>query len=166
MVTRRLASRSAALLSLVLASAVGLAFAQGWRGKGHGGDGNLWLLARAGGVSQATLASSFHGNSTLQGDFTSLKSARQTLISCLTTTPGSCSSQINGYAKAQSQLTTDKMNAWATVFAGAPNLSNASTLVGQLQQLQSQEQNLRQQRHQILKGVFGGSSGSGSTATE
>ena len=157
MITKRTASRSAVTLGLILAASVGLAFAYGWGG--HARDGSLPLLARAAGVSRSTIASTFHGNTTLQNDFSALHSMHQTAISCLVssavTSSGGCTSAISAYATAQAKMTTDKMTAWQTVFAGAPNLSNATTVLGELQSLQAQEKNLREQRHQILKAILG-----------
>ncbi len=167
---KRKVSRMAATIGVVLAATCGLALAQGWHGHGgggRGGDGQLFLLARAAGVSKSTLASAFHGNTTLHNDFSTLRSAHQAVISCLVSAPSTstCGSAITAYETAQTQLTKDKLAAWQGVFAAAPNLSNASTVLGQLQALKTQEHALQEQKHQILKGIFGAqTSGAGPDA--
>ncbi len=163
---KRRVSRVATTIGVVLAATCGLALAShGWHGHGgggRGGDGQLFLLARAAGVSKSTLASTFHGNTTLQGDFSALRTAHQAVISCLVSsavTSGGCSSAITAYETAQTKLTADKMTAWQGVFAAASNLGNASSVLTQLQALKTQEHALQQQKHQILKGIFGAQAG-------
>jgi hypothetical protein len=157
-------SRVATAIGVVLAATCGLALAShGWHGHGgggRGGDGQLFLLARAAGVSKSTLASAFHGNTTLHQDFSTLRSDRQAVISCLLSTPSNCTTPISNYEGAQTKLTADKMAAWQGVFA-APglNLANASSVLTQLQALKTQEHALQQQKHQILKGIFGAQAG-------
>lgn len=167
MSVKRKVSRVATAIGVVLAATCGLALAShGWHGHGgggRGGDGQLFLLARAAGVSKSTLASTFHGNTTLQGDFSALRTAHQGVISCLVSsavTSGGCASAITAYETAQTKLTADKMAAWQGVFA-APglNLANASSVLTQLQALKTQEHALQQQKHQILKGIFGAQAG-------
>ena len=121
---KRKVSRMAATIGVVLAATCGLALAQGWHGHGgggRGGDGQLFLLARAAGVSKSTLASAFHGNTTLHNDFSTLRSAHQAVISCLVSAPSTstCGSAITAYETAQTQLTKDKLAAWQGVFAAA-----------------------------------------------
>ena len=87
MSVKRKVSRVATAIGVVLAATCGLALAShGWHGHGgggRGGDGQLFLLARAAGVSKSTLASAFHGNTTLHQDFSTLRTAHQGVISCL-----------------------------------------------------------------------------------
>ena len=164
-------SRVAAAIGVVLAATCGLALAShGWHGHGgggRGGDGPLFLLARAAGVSKTTLASTFHGNTTLHSDFSTLRTDRQAMISCLVssnmTSQGGCTTAISNFEGAQAQLTKDKLAAWQGVFAAAPNLGNASTVLAQLQALKTQEHALQEQMHQILKGIFGAQTGGTST---
>jgi hypothetical protein len=164
------ASWVAAATGVVLAATCGLALAShGWHGHGdggRGGDGPLFLLARAAGVSKTTLASTFHGNTTLHSDFSTLRTDRQAMITCLVSsavTSGGCTTAISNFEGAQAQLTKDKLAAWQGVFAAAPNLGNASTVLAQLQALKTQEHALQEQKHQILKGIFGAQTGGTST---
>ncbi len=168
MSVKRKVSRVATAIGVVLAATCGLALAShGWHGHGggrRGGDGQLFLLARAAGVSKSTLASTFHGNTTLQGDFSALRTAHQAVISCfvsssVTPANGGCASAITAYETAQTKLTADKMTAWQGVFAAASNLGNASSVLTQLQALKTQEHALQEQKHQILKGIFGAQAG-------
>jgi hypothetical protein len=167
MIGKRKASRVATAIGVVLAATCGLALAQGWPGHGgRGGDRQLFLLARAAGVSKSTLASTFHGNTTLHNDFSTLRNDRQALINCLASTnvtsTGGCTTAIGNFEAAQAQLTKDKLAAWQGVFAAAPNLGNASTVLTQLQALKTQEHALQEQKHQILKGIFGAQTGGAS----
>lgn len=168
MSVKRKVSRVATAIGVVLAATCGLALAShGWHGHGgggRGGDGQLFLLARAAGVSKSTLASAFHGNTTLHQDFSTLRTAHQGVISCLVSsavTSGGCATAIATYEGAQAQLTKDKLAAWQGVFAAASptNLANASSVLAQLQALKTQEHALQQQKHQILKGIFGAQAG-------
>ncbi|HXW85596.1 MAG TPA: hypothetical protein VEJ86_14415 [Candidatus Binataceae bacterium] len=152
--------RAAVLGGAIVLGTGSLALAHGFGGHGHHGhDDGLGLLARAAGVSGSSIGSTFHNNATLQKDFAAVKSAHTALVSCLVTTPSSCTSDITALATAQAQLTTDKMTAWQGLFTSAPNLSNANTVLGELNNLKSQEKALHQQKWQILQGVFGNNKG-------
>jgi hypothetical protein len=134
-----------ALSIAVLAVTSGAAFAHGPGGRG--GDGELFLLAKAAGVSHQTIASAFKSDTALKTDHTNVKNARKALVTCLVS-GASCSTQISAYTGALEALEQEKMNVWQGIFKGAPNLSNASTVLGQLEQLHAQ-------RQAIFKEIFG-----------
>jgi hypothetical protein len=162
MVGKRKASWVAAATGVVLATTCGLALAQGWHrhGGGPGGDGKLFMLAKVAGVDHSQMHTAFKGDSALKPDFESVKSTHQALVACLVSGTGSCDSQITAFASAQQALTTEKYKVWEGLFKGAPNAGKATTLLGQMQQLQ-------QQRHAMFQAAFGGTSpDASSTPTE
>jgi hypothetical protein len=162
MVGKRKASWVAAATGVVLAATCGLALAQGWHrhGGGSGGDGKLFMLAKVAGVDHSQMHTAFKGDSALKPDFESVKSTHQALVACLVSGTGSCDSQITAFASAQQALTTEKYKVWEGLFKGAPNAGKATTLLGQMQQLQ-------QQRHAMFQAAFGGTSpDASSTPTE
>ena len=149
-----------AALSGALVLATGsLALAHGGFSGHRGHHMQLGLLARAAGVSRSDIGSAFHGNQTLESDFAAVKSAHTALINCLVSpmvqSSGGCGGDISALANAQAKLSTDRLTAWEGLFAKAPNLSNANTVLGELNNLKTQEQALHQQKHQILSSVFG-----------
>jgi hypothetical protein len=162
MVGKRKASWVAAATGVVLAATCGLALAQGWHrhGGGPGGDGKLFMLAKVAGVDHSQMHTAFKGDAALKPDFESVKSTHQALVACLVSGTGSCDSQITAFAMAQQALTMEKYKVWEGLFKGAPNAGKATTLLGQMQQLQ-------QQRHAMFQAAFGGTSpDSSSTPTE
>jgi hypothetical protein len=162
MVGKRKASWVAAATGVVLAATCGLALAQGWHGHrgGSGGDGKLFMLAKVAGVDHSQMHTAFKGDTALKPDFESVKSTHQALVACLVSGTGSCDSQITAFASAQQALTMEKYKVWEGLFKGAPNAGKATTLLGQMQQLQ-------QQRHAMFQAAFGGTSpDSSSTPTE
>ena len=154
MAGKRKVTRVAAAVGVVLAATCGLALAQGWHGHGGGpgGDGHLFMLARVAGVAHSKMHTAFKGDANLKTDFANVKSTHQALIACLAS-GGTCDSQISAFAAAQQALTVEKYTVWEGLFKGAPNTSKATTLLGQMQQLQ-------QQRHAIFQQAFGSQAGS------
>ncbi len=125
-----------------------------------GGDGDLWLLAHAAGLSRSQIATAFKNDSTLKTDRSNLRSVREALTTCLVS-GSSCASQISAYASAHQALAQEEMTVWGTLFQGAPNAKQAATVLNQLRQLQAQ-------RKQIFQQVFDSTSSptsDGSTAT-
>jgi hypothetical protein len=134
----------------------GAASAHGKGGHQCGGDGNLWLLARAAGLSRSQIATAFKNDSNLKTDRSNLRIAREALTTCLVS-GSSCPSQISAYASAHQTLAQERMTVWGTLFPGAPNAKQAATVFNQLKQLQAQ-------RKQIVQQAFG-STGSDSSPT-
>ncbi|GEM_PF-1568616 len=140
----------------ILAAASGLVLAQGFGHPGGGGHG-MWLLARAAGLNHSQIASAFANDANLATDRANLKSAHDAMMSCLvsnTVTSSGCSSQISAFSNALQAMTQERMTVWQNLFRTAPNLSQASTVYSQLQQLRSQ-------KRQILQSVLGSSAGEG-----
>jgi hypothetical protein len=159
MVGKRKASWVAAATGAVLAATCGLALAQGWHGHGGRGDGKLFVLAKVAGVDHSQMHTAFKGDTALKPDFESVKSTHQALVSCLVSGSGSCDSQIAAFANAQQALTTEKYKVWEGLFKGAPNVSKATAMLGQMQQLE-------QQKHAMFQQAFGsGASESPDAAT-
>jgi hypothetical protein len=119
--------------------------------RGRGGERNMWLLARAGGLSRDQIVSAFRNDSSLKADFSNLQSARQTMVGCIVS-GGSCTSQISNYSSAQQALTQEKMTVWQNLFKNAPNPKQASTVLGELEDLHAK-------RRQIFQQVIGSGSG-------
>jgi hypothetical protein len=152
MVGKRKGSWVAAATGAVLVATSGLALAQGWGG--HGGrDRKLFVLAKVAGIDHSQMHTAFKSDAALKPDFESVKSTHQALISCLVSGSGSCDSQIAAFASSQQALTTEKYKVWEGLFKGAPNASKATTLLGQMQQLE-------QQKHAMFQQAFGSSAGS------
>jgi hypothetical protein len=150
----RTASLIGGILVVATAAICGQALARGPKGHGGGGqDGQLWLLARAAGVPRTQIMTAFHNDANLKTDFTNVRNTRQALQACLLSSPNTCSSQIAAYGSAVQALSQERMNVWATVFAGASNLQQAATVQGQLEQLHAQ-------RKQIFQQIFGSSESS------
>jgi hypothetical protein len=112
--------------------------------RGHGGEGNMWLLARAAGLSRDQIVSAFKSDSNLKADFANLQSARQAMVSCIVS-GGSCTSQISSYSSAQQALTQEKMNVWQNLFKSAPNPKQASTVLSELEELHAKRRQIFQQ---------------------
>jgi Spy/CpxP family protein refolding chaperone len=143
---KRLLSWSAAAAGLILAATCGVASAHGMHG-GHGGGDQMWLLARAAGLSHEQIGSAFHNDPNLKADFSNLHSAREALTSCIAK-GGSCTSEISAYASAKQALTTEKMGVWQKLFQSPnANTKQSTAVLGQLR-------NLREQRHKIFEQVF------------
>ena len=136
-------SRMAAVIGVVLAGTCGLAAAHGFGGHGgpRGGDGHLFLLARAAGVDHAKIRAAFMKDANLKTDFAKLRSAHQSLISCLAS-GGACDKQISGYANAKHDLTVEKMTVWESLFKNAPNTKQSTAVLGRMQQIQQQKRAL------------------------
>jgi len=159
----RTASLIAGVLVVATAAIYGQALARGPKGHGGGGhDGQLWLLARAAGLTRTQITTAFQNDTNLKSDFSNVRSTLQAVQSCLLSTPNTCSSQITAYGSALQTASQERMTTWANLFASAPNLTQASTVQGQLQQL-------RAQRKQIFQQIFGSSAssttGGGSSTT-
>jgi len=125
------------LVGVVAASAPGWAF-------GHRRETNMWLLARAAGLSRDQIVAAFRNDPNLKTDITNAHKARQAMVSCIVSA-GSCTNQISTYANAQQALTQERMNIWQGLFKDAPNPKQAATVLGELQHLQSQRRQIYQQ---------------------
>jgi hypothetical protein len=156
MVGKRKVSWVAVATGVVVAMTCGLALAQGWHGHsgGPGGDAKLFILAKVAGVDHSQMHTAFKGDAALKPDFESVKSTHQALTSCLVSGTGSCDSQIAAFASAQQALTTEKYKVWEGLFKGAPNAGKATTMLGQMQQLE-------QQKHAMFQQAFGDKAGGG-----
>ena len=158
MVRRRAVTGIVAAVGIALAATYGLALAQGWGGHGGPGHGDrvLGLLARAGSVSGSTIKSAFQSKAaTLKSDFQALHTAKQNLINCLIGgNASSCSTQISAYETAQQTIESDKISIWQGIF------SDPSFKASQAQSTWQSLQSLEQQKHALLKGIFGSSNGS------
>ncbi len=137
---------------LMLAATSGLALAHGFGGPG--GGRSMWLLARAAGLNHSQIASAFQNDATLKTDRTKLKTAHDAMMSCLVSGKA-CTSEISAYSSALQALAQERMTVWPNLFKSAPDLSKASSVYSQLQQLQSQKK-------QIIQSVVG-SGGSGTS---
>jgi hypothetical protein len=143
--------------SIVAVSALhGAASAHGRGGHRDGGDGNLWLLARAAGLSRSQITTAFKNDSKLKTERSDLRSAREALTTCLVS-GSSCPSKISAYASAHQALVQEEMTAWGILFQGAPDAKRAAMILDQLKQLQAQ-------RKQLFQQAFG-STASGSSPT-
>ena len=144
---------AAGVSALILAGASTMALAHGFGG--HGRGDNLWLLARASGLTHSQIRTAFENDTNLKTDRTNLKNAHEAVISCLLS-GGSCTSQITAFSTALSTIATERMSVWEGLFKSAPNLSQASSVYSQLQQL-------RAQKKQIMQSIFSSSGSSSST---
>jgi hypothetical protein len=148
-------SRMAAAIGVVLTATCGVVLAQGFGGHGGGlgGDGHLFMLAKVAGVDHSKMHAAFKGDASLKADFANVKTTHQALVTCLVSGTGACDSEITAFAGAQQTLTTDKYKVWEGLFKGAPNTSKATTMLGQMQQLE-------QQKHAMFQQAFGSQTGS------
>jgi hypothetical protein len=140
---------------LMLAATSVLAMAHGF-GRGEGGH-DMWLLARAAGLSRSQIATAFKNDTSLKNDRTQLKAAHEAMMSCLVTGKD-CTSQISSFSNAVQAMTQERMTVWQGLFKGASNPSQATSVYSQLQQLHSQKK-------QILQSVVGSQSTEGSSAS-
>ena len=152
---------TAAAAALIAAVTSGLALARGFGGP-HGGGNQIGLLARAAGLTHSQIMTAFKGNTKLQNDRSNLKTAHQTMMSCLVTSGSDCTNQISSYATDLQTMTQDEMLMWQGLFRSATPQAQ-----GQAASVYTQLQQLQLQRKQILQGVFGSSSfqGAGSDGT-
>ncbi|HKV53321.1 MAG TPA: hypothetical protein VJN94_01650 [Candidatus Binataceae bacterium] len=143
---------------MVAVAAAGRASAQGFGARNGGHE--MWLLARAAGLNKTQVMSGFQGDTNLQTDRTTLKSAHQAMLDCLLSANSgtSCTSQIAAYASAKSALEQERMTVWAGLFKTAPNLSQAASVRSQLEQL-------HKQRQAIVQQVFGAAANNASSST-
>jgi hypothetical protein len=164
MVTKKVAAIAAAAVLAVGLGAYGMASAYGgghghWHGHGHGGG--FFLLAHAAGISSSTIRSTFQGGGTqLQGYRAKVKADRQALITCLLSTPTNCTGVVTQYLTDKQAAESYKLSVWETLFAGASptGLTNAQTLLSDLQKLQTE-------RKQDFQQVFGGAAASDAPTT-
>jgi hypothetical protein len=152
MITKRAIAALAGSL-LMLAATVGLALAQGFGGHDGGGH-DMWVLARAAGLNHSQIATAFANNANLATDRANLKTYHEAMMSCLVSSTGGCSNQITSFSTALQAMAQERMIVWQNLFKTAPNLSQASSVYSQLQQLHSQKK-------QIMQSVLGSNSGGG-----
>lgn len=155
---RRLISWTAAATGLVLMATCTVAAAHGMRG-GHGGDGQMFLLARAAGLSHQQIGAAFHNDPSLKTDFANLRGTRDAALTCIAK-GGSCASEISAYASARQALTAEKMGVWQKLFTSpGANTAQSTATLGQLR-------NLRAQRNALLKQIFASSSNATAAASD
>lgn len=114
----------------------------------RGPERGMWLLARAGGVNGAQIASAFKSDTTLKSKMGNLHSARDAMTTCLVS-GADCSEQISAYTTALGGVEQEKLNVWQGLFKTAPNLKQSATVLTQMQQM-------RAQRRQLFQQIFAG----------
>ena len=140
---RTIAVAAASVLMLAVTS--GLALSHGFGGRGGGGH-EMWMLARAAGLSHDQIASAFQNDANLKTDRANLKTAHEAMMSCLVA--GNCTTQVASFASALQAMAQEQMTVWQNLFKSAPKLPQAASVYSQLQQLHSQKK-------QIFESVVG-----------
>jgi len=159
MISRKKVVSAVVALSLyAVACGVAMAYGGGPRG-GRGGDRNLFVLARATGLTHTQIKSAFATNrTTLKADHAALESARTNLDTCLVAGTD-CTSQASAYLTAKQTAAKDKLSVWQGLFKGNPNPQKGAAVLQQLEQLQAS-------RKQIFQQVRGADSTGADSATE
>jgi hypothetical protein len=145
---------------VILALTSGLVLAHGFGGPGAGGH-EMWLLARAAGLNHSQIATAFANDGNLATDRANLKIAHDAMTSCLVSSAVSaagCTTQIASFSNALQAMEQERMTVWQSLFKTAPNISQATTVYGQLKQLHSEKQ-------QIIQSVVGSSGSDASPAS-
>jgi hypothetical protein len=151
---REIAVAAGSVLMLAFASAPALAHSVGGPGGGHR---EMWLLARAAGLNHSQIASAFENDLNLKTDRDNLKTAHETMTSCLVSGKD-CTSQISSFSNAVQAMAQERMTVWQSLFKTAPNPAQAASVYSQLQQLHSAKK-------QILQSVLGSQGTLGSPAS-
>ncbi len=142
------------MAALALAATCGSALAFGHHGH-RGGDMQLGLLAHAAGISRDQIRSAFKNDAALKTDFEATRKAKTAMDACIVA--GTCTNEVATYAAAEQALTQEKMTVWQNLFKNAPNKAQAVSLKGQMDQL-------KEQKHQIMRQAFSSSKGSETSA--
>lgn len=114
--------------------------------------GEMRLLARAAGISKSDIHSAFKSDPNLKADFKNVRSSRDAMNKCIVS-GGSCSNEISAYSGAVQKLEQERVQVWQKLFQNAPNRKQAAATMGQLEQLKTE-------RHQIVKQALGNQAGS------
>jgi hypothetical protein len=138
---RAIAVLAGSMLMLAVVSGFALAHG-GFGGSGHGGR-DLFLVARAAGLTHSQIASAFKNDPNLKADRGKLKDAHEAMMSCLVSN-NDCSSQITSFANAVQAMTQERMTVLHNLFKTAPNLAQATAVYSQLQQLHAQQRQISQ----------------------
>jgi hypothetical protein len=137
------------LIGIGISAAPAMAFGH------HGGHGdNMFLLARAAGITHSQMHQAFSQDANLKTDFTNMKSAKEALTTCMVSGQ-SCSQQIAAYSNAQSALSTERLNVMNGLFQKAPNNAQAQSVLSQLNTMKAQ-------RKALFQSVFKNSGGTNS----
>ena len=143
---KRFMPMMAGAMALALTAGAGAAMAH------EGGHGHkMWLLAHAAGLTHDQIVTAFKNDAALATDRTNLHTARDAMMTCVVS-GGSCSNEISAYSSALQAMAQEKMTVWQGLFKQAPNTSQATTVLGELRQLQTT-------RKQIFQQVFGAQGG-------
>ena len=112
----------------------------------RGGDRQLFLLARAAGITHPQIATAFKADTNLKTYHTNLKNARQAMIACLLS-GANCGSQISTYASDSQLLTNEKLSVWNGLFEKTTSKQQAAAqnVLSELQQIQSERKSIFQQ---------------------
>src|SRR5689334_13326657 len=97
--------------ALIVAITSGLVLAHGFGGPGEGGH-EFWLLARAAGLNHSQIATAFTNDANLATDRANLKSAQDTMVSCMLSSNVSgagCTSQIVSFSNALQTLVQERL---------------------------------------------------------
>jgi hypothetical protein len=142
---------------LMIAGTFGLALAHGFGGPGGPGR-EMFLLARAAGLSHDQIRSKFENDPNLKADRANLKTAHEAMMACVVSGKD-CKTEVAAFSNALQTMAQERMTVWQSLFQSAPNSAQASSLYNQLQQLRSQKQ-------QLVKSVLGSNSGPGASGSE
>lgn len=145
---KRVVSAVAALSLCAMVGGVAMAYGGGHRG-GRGGERSLFLLAHAAGVTHTQMKAAFKANeATMKADHAALKTARESLVSCLVS-GADCSSQASAFMGAKQTAEKDKLAFWQGLFKGNPNPKKATAVLTEMRQM-------RESRKKFFEGLMGG----------
>jgi hypothetical protein len=138
------------LLGIGISAAPAMAFGHG----GHGHGDNMFLLARAAGITHTQMHQAFSQDANLKTDFANVKSTKEALTNCMVSGQ-SCSQQIAAYTNAQTALSTERLTVMNGLFQKAPNDAQAQSVLSQLNAMKAQ-------RKALFQSVFKNSGGNNS----
>lgn len=154
------------LIPMAGAIALGLTVGAGAAMAHEGGHGHqMWLLARAAGITHEQIATAFKSDANLATDRANLHSARDAMMTCVVSGGGSCSNEISAYSSALQTLAQEKLTVWQSLFKQAPNTSQATTVLGELRQLHATREQIFQQVFNQQNGSQSSTSGGSPTAS-
>ena len=162
MTKNRIAIAAIAALS-ICAGAYGVASASFGR-HGHHRGGEIFLLARAGGITHDQMKTAFQ-NAGLKADFEKVKADRTALLNCFATS-SNCTEAANTLVTDRNKLEQDKMNAVVGLFDGlsSTNRANVQSALTQLTSIQQSRKALMKQIFQNSESPTQGSNGDTPTA--
>jgi hypothetical protein len=142
MTKKRIAIAAVAALS-ICAGAYGIASANFGGHRGHHGGGEMFLLAKAGGITHDQIRTAFQ-SSNVKSDFQKVKADQEALYQCFATNSTCSATQ---YLADKNQLETDKLNVLVGLFNGVPsaNRTNIQSVLTQLTSIQASKKALMQQ---------------------